>query len=1172
MKCLVTRMLYVCFLYCNAVYPSEQLKLVGQSVTLKNKIEITTSESTWLSQKDSLNVGIVLPAYEPFEIISTTGNYEGVSADVLKFISEQTNKEIVVKSYKDYSSAKKAVLNGDVDILSVGSSFLTDDNNAGLFSKPLFKSKLVFSTVNGRMWRKSLDGARVAVPQGLVDKDAFSKKYPKISLLEYSSSLTAMDAVYFNKADVLLSDIYSTRYLAGERFGDFVLIEQANYPPKEFSFFISKKEPELTSIVNKAIVSLDEYGGYSILSRWNGAITELHSIDEILTQDEKSWIKNKGSVIVGININDIPYTFIGHTGTPVGITCDVLNYISDLGGIRFKTKLYQSNDAVESALLSGEIDVIAVYKNNSQNRSISATINYNQDDIVVLTLDKDFVNKNQGFFGTRVAVSKEMIRNRNFIASNDKVEYIYVPSGIDALTLLKNGKVNGAVTSLYMSRYFLESNGLLDRYIFSERVFDEKIEISFGVRTSDEMLLKITDNLIQAIPTSDISKISYRWRNNPLPYLSFYSKYSEELTFSFILLVLALAMYLMRNRFLKKELIAREVLEGRLLAEINFKRSLLDGIPMPISVLDCSGRLIFCNKSHLKFFKVAESDIVGSTIIEAFSQRLDCCDVLDSIYKMVLSSGVELFNDYPIKLDGESMEIYHWVIPFQNINNDVEGVICGLIDITERKTLQVQYEIQKQKAEQASLAKSNFLAVMSHELRTPMNAIIGFVELALKKAMDGKIDTNALRQASDAADILLELIGGVLDISSAEADVFILNRQVVELQTLIKSTLSLLQSVANNRNNTIVFNCNYQGECYIYSDPVRIRQIVYNIVGNALKFTNDGLVKVTLDINKEHISVIVADNGIGIPASKINELFTPFSQLHGNYSSGYYGSGLGLSIVKRICELMGGEINVSSIEGCGTTVSIMIPNTQVHDNELTLHKTLPRAGSEINLDGNIKARVLVADDHAANQLLMKEQLTYFGCDVFLASDGVEALNIYKTIAVDVVLTDCQMPNMDGFSLAHEIRKLENKTGRKKVAIYGLTASGMKKDYDKCIDSGMDDCFFKPFKFDTLSYEIKKFMSQGDVERPNKVSWKIALLDEFMACNIQDLTSLDECLQQCDDKGALHFLHRIKGSCQVLGADKIVSLCKQIEDEYERGGVIRIDLISDVKFEVERVGQ
>lgn len=264
---------------------AEQLKLVGRSLTVKDPVFISKSEREWLSRHRVLNVGIIFPSYEPFEIVSTSGDFEGISADILKFISEVLKTKIVIKAYNDSISAKKAMQVGDIDMLSVGSWFsIEGGDSTGTFSEPFIKSKLVFSTLKDRVAKYELipEGARVAAPKGIVDDDVFNALYPKANLIEYSSPLAAMDAVYFGYADVLLSDVYSAVYLSGERFGDFVFIGHANNKSRDFGFFISERCPELLSLVNKSILNLRDYGRGQIISRWRGAITEILSANDIL--------------------------------------------------------------------------------------------------------------------------------------------------------------------------------------------------------------------------------------------------------------------------------------------------------------------------------------------------------------------------------------------------------------------------------------------------------------------------------------------------------------------------------------------------------------------------------------------------------------------------------------------------------------------------------------------------------------------------------------------------------------------------------------------------------------------------------------------------------------------------------------------------------------------------
>ncbi|MGX5833501.1 ATP-binding protein [Aeromonas piscicola] len=1164
------------FALCTSIpgFAVEQLELVGRTLTVKDPVFISPSEDEWLSRNRVLNVGVILPSYEPFEVISATGDFEGISADILKFIGDELKTKIVIKAYNDNISAKNAMQAGDIDMLSVGSWFTIEDSNLiGTFSEPFLKSKLVFSTLKGRVDKYKLipDGTRVAAPKGIVDDEIFNLIYPNAALVEYSSPLAAMDAVYFGHADILLSDIYSTHYLSGERFGDFVFIGHARHESRDFGFFISERAPQLLSLVNKSILNLQDYGRGPIVSRWRGAITEVLSANDILSQSELNWIDERKAVIVGINKNNVPYTFIGHEGKPVGIASDVLDIITGLSGLDFKIKTYDSDDEVKNAVISGDADLMAAYQNKVMEASLTSTINYNRDDIVALTSDRMSIDNGGRFIGKKIAVSEGISNYSTFRQRYPNTEIIFVSNGVDTLKLLSEGKVNGAVTSLYQAKYFLSSNNFVDKYLFLERVSDNPLEFSFALRSSDVQLLKIMNKVIKAIPPSDLSRISYNWRNNPLPHLTLWEKYSAELTAAFFLLVSAFIVYFMRSYYLHKELEHKKELEGKLLDELYFNKTLLDGLPMPISVRDDSGKLIFCNNFYLSALNVKQEDVLGKDISESFSGRIDDTDRINEIYNDVLSSGIQSVRDLSIKLDGGVIEIYQWVIPFKDANNNIKGIVCGSIDVTERKTLQVQLEVEKEKAEQANLAKSNFLAVMSHELRTPMNAIIGFIELSLQKAKNGQLDTDSLNRASEAADALLDLIGGILDISSIEAMKFTINNKSTCLNKLVNSTVGLLQAVASTQNNRLLYSSDIGDESFILTDPVRLRQVIYNVVGNALKFTKNGLVNVNLNQIDKKFIITITDNGIGIPKDKLGDVFQPFSQAHNNYQSGYSGSGLGLSIVRQICQIMGGEVELNSKEGAGTCVVITLPFILCQD-ELP-HISIPHVSSDISVEINTERHILVVDDHVANRILMQKQLEYMGYRVVTACDGVEALAIYNNEPVDLIITDCQMPNMDGYSLARAIRQQELILNKKPIGIYGLTASAMQEDFDKCIESGMDNCLFKPFKLTVMAAQINKYfdsMSLSNITnvRENPSDWKVALYGQFMECNIKDLESITACINNGDCDGVLHYIHRLKGSCQMIGGDNIVALCKMIEDEYRSSGVLRTDLIKEIEIKIK----
>ncbi len=360
----------------------------------------------------------------------------------------------------------------------------------------------------------------------------------------------------------------------------------------------------------------------------------------------------------------------------------------------------------------------------------------------------------------------------------------------------------------------------------------------------------------------------------------------------------------------------------------------------------------------------------------------------------------------------------------------------------------------------ASAAKSQFLATMSHELRTPLNAVIGLNEL-LEETELSPLQREYVRAARSSGESLLHVINQVLDLSRVEAGRMELEAIPFSPADLVEELVDAHRASAAGRGLELIAAIGERR--WVVGDPTRLRQVLTNLVGNAIKFTHEGRVTLSVsgrsDGDRVALRFEVCDTGVGIPEEKLATLFDPFEQVDSSTTRCYGGSGLGLSIVKRLVERMGGEIAVRSTPGQGSTFALRLSleETAALPRERPARAELPDAGRPW--------RVLVAEDHPVNQMLIERLLLREGCEVTLAEDGLRALEALRRGAYDLVLMDCMMPNMDGYQATRAVRAGE--AGDPDIPILALTASALKEDERRCLEVGMSGYLTKPLRRDVL---------------------------------------------------------------------------------------------------------
>lgn len=537
-------------------------------------------------------------------------------------------------------------------------------------------------------------------------------------------------------------------------------------------------------------------------------------------------------------------------------------------------------------------------------------------------------------------------------------------------------------------------------------------------------------------------------------------------------------------------------------------REAIEGIPEGFTIYDENDHLVVCNEAYRNFYQTSRDLLIPGAsfeeIVRKGAERGQYQEANGRIDQWVAERVHKHQNADGSHIE-QQLDDGRWLLIIEYLTKS--GFIVGnRIDITSQKAAEAELErhrqhleeivaertlelsIAKETAESANRAKSAFLANMSHELRTPMNAIIGLTNLLLRSC-DDPVQCDKLKKITNAANHLLQLLNDVLDLAKIDANHLTLESTTFTIGSLCNNLESLLGGRALAKNLHLYYEVSPAlNQMELLGDPLRLQEVLLNLVGNAVKFTEHGSVTVSVSIQEESSDDVfldfkVTDTGIGMLPEVLGRIFSPFEQADNSTTRKYGGTGLGLTICHRFVKLMGGCIQVKSMLGAGSVFYFSLRFGKTNEVCCVSSNALARDG--LGAENQLRTvyshiRILVAEDNWINQEVVLELLReVLGLNTDLAPDGLQAINLIQKNHYDLVLMDMEMPEMDGLEATRCIRQIP---GRESLPIVAMTANAFAQDKAACMSAGMNDFVAKPVNPDALFETMLKWVAKTDNSR------------------------------------------------------------------------------------------
>lgn len=620
----------------------------------------------------------------------------------------------------------------------------------------------------------------------------------------------------------------------------------------------------------------------------------------------------------------------------------------------------------------------------------------------------------------------------------------------------------------------------------------------------------------------------------------------------------------------------RKKVETKLRFQEEKYRNIIANINLGLIEVDTEEVIQFANQSFADMSGFEIDELIGLSAMETFvfGENLEVIKHKNLLRKNGIS------DVYQIPIRNKRGELRWWAVggaPNYDDKGNLVGSIGIHLDVTEQKQMEIELESEKIKAQEASKAKEAFLANMSHEIRTPLNAIIGFLRELERQALSD-VQKKYVDNSSIASKHLLSIINNILDISKIEAGEMSLEVEDFILEDAINNVITVMQPIAAEKGLKLSSDIS-SDTCNVFKgDILRLEQILFNLIGNSLKFTNKGTISLNCKVLKEtnnfqEMCISVTDTGIGMEQSFADSIFNKFSQEDRSITRKFGGTGLGMAITRELVQLMNGHITIQSEKNVGTTINII---AQFEKGKLDNVKKTQNEVKNIDITG---INILLVEDNLMNRMVVNYTLNYFNCKVAEATNGLEAIDLLKKESFDIILMDVQMPEMGGIEAIKIIREDLNID----IPIIALTANAFKSEIDKCKEAGMNDYVTKPFEESVLIETLARYTTNKDAistkviqeKARNERLYDLKVLNTmsrgnsefvqkmifiFISQTQEVISKVEDALANDDFLLVSQLIHKIKPSIESMGVLIILDDVRQLEkiakESYDRDQITK----------------